>query len=102
MNPFITQIKKEASSILQKGDTMFLYGSRARGDNHVYSDWDLLILTRDMDENDAFEKYIYPLVLFGQKNNQEISVITYSQKEWEDRKATPFYQNIKNDKIQLF
>ena len=40
----INHIKQTAANVLPKGSTLYLYGSRARGDYHDDSDWDLLIL----------------------------------------------------------
>ena len=37
-------IKQLAHSVLQEGSPLWLYGSRARGEQHEGSDWDLLIL----------------------------------------------------------
>lgn len=37
-------IKNLAHSVLPNGSSLWLYGSRARGDQHSGSDWDLLIL----------------------------------------------------------
>jgi predicted nucleotidyltransferase len=48
----INHIKQTAANVLPKGSTLYLYGSRARGDYHDDSDWDLLILLRyRKDEN---------------------------------------------------
>ena len=46
MNPHlvIDNIKEVARQVLPKGSVLYLYGSRARGDFHVESDWDLLLL----------------------------------------------------------
>ena len=99
---FLSKIKKKGQEQLTPGDMMFLYGSKARGTDNSMSDWDILILTKEQHkDNDAFEKYVYPLVLFGQINNEDISVITYSQKEWEDNKYSPFYQSVMHDRIQI-
>lgn len=40
----IDNIKQVAKQVLPKGSTLYLYGSRARGDYHEGSDWDLLLL----------------------------------------------------------
>ncbi len=99
---FLTQIKAKASRLLTPEDQLFLYGSRARGDNDEYSDWDILIITRNKYTNDEqFEKFIYPLTLYGQEHNQEISVITYSKEEWEANNTSLFYKNVTKDRIRL-
>ena len=40
----IENIRQVAASVLPKGSTLYLYGSRARGDWNDDSDWDLLVL----------------------------------------------------------
>ena len=40
----IDNIRQMTASVLTKGSTLYLYGSRARGDYHEDSDWDLLVL----------------------------------------------------------
>ncbi|MBO7569446.1 MAG: nucleotidyltransferase domain-containing protein [Bacteroidaceae bacterium] len=40
----IDNIKEVAKKVLSKGSALYLYGSRARGDYHEGSDWDLLLL----------------------------------------------------------
>ena len=40
----IENIRLIAARVLPKGSTLYLYGSRARGDWNENSDWDLLVL----------------------------------------------------------
>lgn len=40
----IDNIRQVAACVLPKGSRLYLYGSRARGDYHEDSDWDLLLL----------------------------------------------------------
>ena len=62
----IENIKKVARQVLPKGSTLYLYGSRARGDYHEDSDWDLLLLLdKAKIEFDDFQRYSYPFVLMG-------------------------------------
>ena len=43
-NKTIAEIRKTAASTIPDGSKAILYGSRARGDAHKGSDWDILIL----------------------------------------------------------
>ena len=40
----LERIKQLAIAVLPQGSSLWLYGSRARGDESQSSDWDLLIL----------------------------------------------------------
>ena len=102
MDRFIDTIREEALQHIEKNDNLYLYGSRARNDNGPDSDWDLLFLTgKDYTSDENFEKYIYPLVLLGQKKQQEISVLAYSKAEWKRNSPSLFYLNVMNDKIKI-
>ena len=48
----IDNIRQVASRVLPKGSTLYLYGSRARGDAHDVSDWDLLLLLNNEGDSD--------------------------------------------------
>ena len=79
-----------------------LYGSRARGDYRSDSDWDLLVLVdKDSQHLQDFDRYAYPFVEMGWQIGAEINPMLYTYQEWEQRKFTPFYNNVEQDKIQL-
>lgn len=60
----IDSIRQVAAKVLPKGSTLYLYGSRARGDAHEDSDWDLLLLLdKQKIEQDDFNKYSYPIMV---------------------------------------
>ena len=95
-------IKSLAQQILPKDGSLWLYGSRARGDYHEDSDWDLLILlNQDQQTLQDFDKYAYPFVEMGWKHNTTISPMIYTRQEWQARSFTPFYHNVQQDKIVL-
>lgn len=65
-NQVIDNIKQVAKQVLPKGSTLYLYGSRARGDAHEGSDWDLLVLLdKPCLEHEDFDKYSFPFVEMG-------------------------------------
>lgn len=98
----IEQIQAIGKQILPKGSHLWLYGSRARGDHHADSDWDLLVLlNRPQNENADFVNISYPLMELGFDQGQYFSVHTYSRQEWEKMSFTPFYKNVEQDKIVL-
>jgi predicted nucleotidyltransferase len=97
----ISSIKALALKTLPPSSTLLLYGSRARGDNHNGSDWDLLIL---LDKASlSFNDYSvgYPFRELGWEINEEINPQVYSKKEWKDYEFSPFHKNVEHDKIVL-
>lgn len=83
--------------------SVYLYGSRARGDATAYSDWDLLIVTDDSlsSTHDAFEKYAYPFIETGWRLGANIIPLIYTGSEWKAESGTAFYLNVTNEAIRL-
>ncbi len=80
---------------------VILFGSQARGDSNVSSDWDILILTsRQMDEDDK-GKIRNRLLDTELEAESVISSLIFSQDKWQDYQVTPLYQNILNEGIEL-
>ena len=98
----LTKIKQIATTTIPQGGKTILYGSRARGDAHSNSDWDILILLdKDSLDQSDFDNVSYPFVLLGCDLGQEINPIMYTTKEWESYRITPFYENVTRDGIVL-
>ena len=97
----IDNIKKVARENLPPNSTLLLYGSRARGDYHEESDWDLLVLIDKpkvtSDDYDA----TYPLRELGWDIGEEINPHVYTKKQWNSWTFAPFYKNVEKDKIVL-
>jgi predicted nucleotidyltransferase len=81
---------------------IILYGSRARGDERVDSDWDILILTdypADLELENVFRQELYDLEL---DTGEPFSVFVYSKQEWKSKQSmTPFYENVVQEGISL-
>ena len=94
----IERIKETASKVLPQGASLWLYGSRARGDSHSGSDYDLLILL-DKDTLDLADYLSQkPLRELGWDIGEEINPQVYSKREWESYNYTPFYDNVSREK----
>lgn len=81
----------------------YLFGSRARGDNHSDSDWDILILVDSMkvtnDIEDKFRDQLYDIEL---ETGQVISVFIYPKHYWDvSLKYSPLYKNVKNEGVRI-
>lgn len=81
---------------------VILYGSRARGDERDYSDWDILILTdypTDLSVEAKFRDKLYDLEL---ETGESFSVFAYSKNEWNTRqKSSPFFANVSHEGIAI-
>ena len=102
MENTLLDIKKLASDVVPEGGMAWLYGSRARGTAHMGSDWDiLLILNKDYLTQADYDTVSYPFVLLACELEEEINPIMYTLKEWQSYQATPFYENVQQDAVNL-
>jgi predicted nucleotidyltransferase len=99
----IENIRQVAARVLPKGSTLYLYGSRARGDYHEDSDWDLLLLLdKPKLEQEDFDKYSYPFVLMGWDMGADIRPHAYTKEEWFNGPHALFYFNVEKDKEVIY
>ena len=101
-NVVISQIKDVAQKAVPQGGQVLLYGSRARSDAHVGSDWDLLIiLNKPKIEKADYDDVVYPFTSLGWEIGEEIIPVIYTKEEWNNSSFLPFYKNVERDKIVL-
>ncbi len=86
---------------LPPGSTLFLYGSRARGDFHDGSDWDLLILLDKRALDAADYGVTYPFREYGWEIGEEMNPSLYTKSQWDAWTYLPYYKNVERDKIVL-
>ena len=82
---------------------VWLYGSRARGEAHDDSDWDVLVLSPKekltFKEEEQFMDHICDVIV---KTGQAIQLFAYGMKDWHSRHSiTPFYQNVQSEAVLL-
>ena len=79
----IGRIKAFAQRVLPEGSSLWLYGSRARGDAHADSDYDLLLLLdTDRISDEDYERYVYNLFLERLDWGAEINTHAYPRHRW--------------------
>ena len=100
----IDRIKGLAAQILPKGSSLYLYGSRARGDWHEGSDWDLLVLLDKPKRDLSFDyvNYCYPFQEMGWEIDEDIDARTFTKNDWLNGPHTLFYYNVEEDKQLLY
>lgn len=102
-NRILSEIKKLANQLFaNQPGSVYLYGSRARGDAEKTSDWDLLIVTDDgVDKQDAYEKFAYPFTEIGWRLGEQIIPLLYTRSEWHAERDTSFFINVQNEAILI-
>lgn len=96
----------QISSSVHRSDPnaeVFLFGSRARGDNRWDSDWDLLILTDGskitQETEDKFRENLYDIEL---ESGQIISAFIYTKEYWrKNLRYSPLYENVNKEGLRL-
>ena len=94
-------IRKKVSEIDPEAKVI-LFGSRARGDERIDSDWDVLILTEysiDIAKENQFRNHLYDIEL---ETGEPISLFAYSINDWNTKqRISPFYANVRKEGINL-
>ncbi|MCK4991357.1 MAG: nucleotidyltransferase domain-containing protein [Bacteroidales bacterium] len=97
----IQLIRRYVNSIDPEAE-IILYGSRARGEEHADSDWDVLVLTDygvDLKIERKFRNKLYDLEL---ETGEPFSIFVYSKKDWNTKQnITPFYHNVTHEGLRI-
>lgn len=79
---------------------LFLFGSRARGDSRLGSDYDFVLILDQRNEK-IIDTIRDTEVEFLDKFDVPASSLVYTEQEWNDRKNLPIGVNIEREGIQL-
>lgn len=97
----LKMIKKAVGEIDPTAEVI-LYGSRARGDEHPDSDWDILILVdskADLFYESLFRHRLYDIELDA---GAVLSVFLQNRNEWKSQYwMTPLYKNIAREGMRI-
>lgn len=94
---FSQELKKALGSHLK---SVTLFGSRARGDSKIDSDYDFLILVDERNRkivDEVREVEVEFLNTFGNL----LGSLIYSEQEWEKRRNFPIAMNIRREGIRV-
>ena len=93
-----SKIKKKNSKA-----EVILFGSHARGEAQIDSDWDILILLDSLHVTRQMEKeYREELFEVELEIGEPISTFVYSKQDWESRHSiTPLYKSIKREGVLI-
>ena len=82
---------------------IYLYGSRARGDNRKDSDWDILVITPNEKITFDYESELRDPILDIEIDSGEIiSLLVYSKSDWIGKQAvSPLFKNVSKEGIRI-
>lgn len=89
LNKIKTQVLKE-----DENASLILFGSRARGDYRVDSDWDVLVLTSKEADARLKRKIIEDIYDIELEYTQPVSTIIFEKEKWDSMSITPLYKNV--------
>lgn len=97
----IVSIVKTEVQKLKPNSQLVLFGSRARGDSSMDSDWDFLIILDQESvsgsEKERIRDNLYELEL---EYDQVLSSIIFTTNEWNNLAVTPLYKTIMKEGIR--
>lgn len=95
-------LKARALEVMPRGVRVFLYGSKARGDGGVDSDWDILILVnKPRAEMSDFDVLSFPLTELGWEHGAAVIPIIFGEEEWNHESSLLFRKSVEQDAIAL-
>lgn len=97
ISSFTKRIKQTAGNNLRG---IILYGSRARGDNSVHSDYDFIILLGSKDPT-LIDKIRSVEVEMMDTYNVLISALVFTVNDWKKRQSLPLGLNVQREGITL-
>ncbi len=94
---------KAAVRAVEPEAEVILYGSRARGEAHADSDWDLLVLVDGPVAPERRRRIAHPIYDVEWQAGAVLTVIVHDRREWHEgpHQITPFYANVSREGVRL-
>lgn len=82
---------------------VYLFGSRARGDNRKDSDWDILVISPKEKITFDYESELRdPIIDLELDSGEVISLLVYSKKDWIGKQSvSPLFTNVSREGIMI-
>ena len=77
-----------------------VFGSRARGDSYLESDYDLIVLV-DQESKVLNDKIFNVSCKIGWEHNVVITVFVHEQSYYESKKYEPLFMNIRKEGVHI-
>jgi predicted nucleotidyltransferase len=94
---------KQAIHEVEPEAAIILYGSRARKDSEVESDWDFLVLVEGSVNDQRVDAIRHRLYEIEWEGDEVLCAVVRSRQEWQSPRyqAMPFYRNVECEGIPL-
>lgn len=82
---------------------VYLFGSRARGDNRKDSDWDILVVSPKEKITFEYESELRdPIMDIELDSGEIISLLVYSKNDWIGKQSiSPLFSNVSKEGIRI-
>jgi uncharacterized protein len=101
-NTLLGQVKQTIAEVEPKAE-IILYGSRARGDSTLESDWDFLILVDGPIDDKRVDRIRHSLYELEWQSGQVICSIVRERQQWNSQPYadTPFHRNVELEGVVI-